>query len=153
MRPKKDQASPTLLLHRASKLVFRDMEAAFSDSSFRYSQWVALSLIDENHARTVSAVADCMGYYPRAATRLLDRLERDGLLTRVRDARDRRMVHVRLTKAGRTAVERGRPLVERRWSSLLFDCTDSEIGQFIKVLRSASAHAASLLAPGLRRVS
>jgi MarR family transcriptional regulator, organic hydroperoxide resistance regulator len=126
--PHKDgRKSPTLLVHRASKLISREIEIAFADSDLRYSQWVALALIDERHARTMSAVADCMGFYAGAATRLLDHLEHDGLLTRSRDRRDRRTVHVRLTKFGRAAIEKGRRLVERRWNALLFGLSSDEI--------------------------
>jgi DNA-binding MarR family transcriptional regulator len=147
MQHKDDHNSPTLLIHRASKLVLRDMEIAFTDSNFRYSQWVALALIHENHARTVSAVADCMGFYPGAATRLLDRLEHDGLLTRSRDGRDRRIVHVRLTKSGKAAIEKGRRLVEQRWSALLFGLRSDEIEHFTKVLTMVSTHALSSVSP------
>jgi DNA-binding MarR family transcriptional regulator len=127
MKHKVDRTSPTLLVHRASKLIFRDMEIAFTNSNLRYSQWVALALIHENQACTASAVANCMGFHAGAVTRLLDRLEHDGYLTRSRDGRDRRIVRVRLTKSGRAAIENGRRLVERRWNALLFGLSSVDI--------------------------
>jgi MarR family transcriptional regulator, temperature-dependent positive regulator of motility len=132
---------PGTLLHRASKTAFRHMEAAFAKHGLPYSHWMALSLIVENHAKTASAVADCMGFYPRAATRLLDRLERDGLLTRSRDQGDRRIVNVRLAKAGITAVERGRPLAARRWSELLAGFSRDEVDFLTNMLRGVVVRA------------
>ena len=38
-------------------------------------------------------------------TRLIDRMERDGLVTRARSTVDRRVVHVRITRKGRRLVE------------------------------------------------
>jgi DNA-binding MarR family transcriptional regulator len=135
--------SPVLLLHRASKRVYRHMDAEFADPDFPYSQWLAVSLILENHARTASEVADCMGFFSRAATRLLDRLERDGLLTRSRDQKDRRIVHVRLTKAGIAAVERGRPVVAKRWGELFASYSRTERDVLIDILRGMALLAAS----------
>ncbi|WP_019003836.1 MarR family transcriptional regulator [Cohnella laeviribosi] len=44
---------------------------------------------------------------PAAVTTLLDRMERNGLVKRVRDAQDRRIVWVSMTDTGRAEVERG----------------------------------------------
>ena len=43
--------------------------------------------------------------------RMVDRLERDGLVSRERDLADRRVVRVRITDAGRAAAESGRHAV------------------------------------------
>lgn len=44
---------------------------------------------------------------PAAVTTLLDRMERNGLVRRERDARDRRIVWVSMTDLGRSEAERG----------------------------------------------
>jgi DNA-binding MarR family transcriptional regulator len=43
--------------------------------------------------------------------RMVDRLEREGLVSRERDLADRRVIRVRITPAGRTAAEAGREAV------------------------------------------
>jgi DNA-binding MarR family transcriptional regulator len=47
-----------------------------------------------------------VGVSEKTTTGLIDRLERDGLVARERDARDRRVVHVRLTPRGATVHRR-----------------------------------------------
>lgn len=57
--------------------------------------------------------------------RMVDRLEREGLVTRERDQDDRRVIRVRLTEAGRAAADAGRDTVkdleERAFSALSAD--------------------------------
>ena len=50
-------------------------------------------------------IADELQVNPSTGTRMLDRLIRKGLVRRVRSASDRRVVRVRLTRAGRDVVE------------------------------------------------
>ena len=49
------------------------------------------------------------GLSPSASTRLVNRLEERGLLTRILCADDRRGIYTELTSAGRTALDRARP--------------------------------------------
>lgn len=53
------------------------------------------------------------------ATRLLDRMERSGLISRSREAEDRRLVTTRLTKKGKQLVDQLDPLVARQHRSRL----------------------------------
>lgn len=57
--------------------------------------------------------------------RMIDRLEREGLVTRERDLADRRVVRVRITPDGRAAADAGRDAVadleERAFSALTPD--------------------------------
>jgi DNA-binding MarR family transcriptional regulator len=52
-------------------------------------------------------------------TRLLDRMEKRGLISRARDSRDRRMVLARLTPAGLKLVDRLDEPVQRMHRKLL----------------------------------
>ncbi|MCC2308857.1 MarR family winged helix-turn-helix transcriptional regulator [Cellulomonas chengniuliangii] len=68
-------------------------------------------LVDE--PRTAGQLASATGLRPAATTALIDRLERKGLVERVRSATDRRHVLVQMTDAGRAATwEVYRPLVD-----------------------------------------
>lgn len=59
-------------------------------------------------------------------TRLIDRLERNGLVVRRRSLEDRRRVHVAATEAGRTLAERLRPDLERLHAEQLGHLSDTE---------------------------
>jgi DNA-binding MarR family transcriptional regulator len=51
------------------------------------------------------ALADCFGFAPRSITDMVDGLERDGLAERLDDPGDRRAKLVRITPAGKVAVD------------------------------------------------
>src|SRR6476646_10083214 len=59
-----------------------------------------LDHLDELEPTTVMALAGHMGVTAGTMSLSIDRLERKGYVVRLRDAADRRRVHVRLTTAG-----------------------------------------------------
>jgi DNA-binding MarR family transcriptional regulator len=63
-----------------------------------------LSILQEHGPLPVSRLAEWLGIGVSNATGLLDRMEQRGLVERVRDADDRRVVLARMTEAGREAV-------------------------------------------------
>jgi DNA-binding MarR family transcriptional regulator len=63
---------------------------------------------------TQSELADCMCIQPATITRMLDRIEKVGLVERRKDAEDQRVSRVYLTEAGRSLQ---RP-VEAMWHKL-----------------------------------
>jgi DNA-binding MarR family transcriptional regulator len=63
-----------------------------------------LWILQEHGPLPVSRLADWLGIGVPNATGLLDRMEQRGLVERVRDAEDRRVVLARMTDLGRAAV-------------------------------------------------
>lgn len=63
-----------------------------------------LWILQEHGPLPVTRLADWLGIGAPNATGLLDRMEQRGLVERARDAEDRRVVLVRMTDAGRTAI-------------------------------------------------
>jgi len=63
-----------------------------------------LWILQEHGPLPVSRLADWLGIGAPNATGLLDRMEQRGLVERVRDAEDRRVVLARMTDEGRVAV-------------------------------------------------
>src|SRR5262245_42521586 len=59
-----------------------------------------LDHLDEVDPMTLNALARHMGVTPGTMSLTVDRLERKGYVVRLRDAADRRRVHLRLTTAG-----------------------------------------------------
>jgi DNA-binding MarR family transcriptional regulator len=85
-------------------------------------------LLKGTGSRPVGELAAAAGVTPPTATRMLDALERDGVVARVRDARDRRCVRVSLTPVGRRAAQRMRRLIQAR-RRRLFEALPSDIRQ------------------------
>jgi MarR family transcriptional regulator, transcriptional regulator for hemolysin len=63
-----------------------------------------LWILQEHGPLPVSRLADWLGIGVPNATGLLDRMEQRGLVERVRDVDDRRVVHARMTELGRATV-------------------------------------------------
>ena len=70
-------------------------------------------------------------------TRLLDRLERAGLVARHRDAQDRRVVRAALTTEGRALVERTQPPLDLAFEELFEHLDEDELEQLTSLLKKA----------------
>lgn len=74
------------------------------------------------------------------ATRLLDRMEKSGLISRSREAEDRRLVTTRLTKKGKQLVDQLDPLVARQHKSRLGHMTDKQLTTLNSLLTLVRNH-------------
>jgi MarR family transcriptional regulator, organic hydroperoxide resistance regulator len=90
----------------------------------QYSLLFGLAAERELSASHLAAIADLS---PATVTQMLDHLESDGLVTRVRSERDKRVVLVSLTKAGRKLVEERRARFEPRWQAALTEFSDEQL--------------------------
>ncbi len=94
---------------------------ALVEPSVTMPQWRVIVLASDGGCN-VSTIAADLGIHPSNATRLCDRLVRQGLLERRRADEDRRQVLVTLTEEGqrfhREAMERRRRAVTRAMESM-----------------------------------
>jgi DNA-binding MarR family transcriptional regulator len=72
-------------------------------------------------------------------TQMLDGLERDGMVERLRSDADRRVVTVRLTEEGRRAALAKRRHIARIWQAALGDLDPAEVRAGTDVLRRIAA--------------
>jgi DNA-binding MarR family transcriptional regulator len=72
--------------------------------------------------------------YDPDLTRLLDRLESAGMVKKERDAKDRRVVNVHITKAGRDTVESAMKAVQARLHKELEGIGKSRLEQLADLL-------------------
>jgi DNA-binding MarR family transcriptional regulator len=68
------------------------------------------------------------------ATRLLDRMEKAGLVTRSREGADRRTVTTRITDAGRRLVDKLEDIVEEEQLRQLGHLSEKQTRKLIKLL-------------------
>ena len=85
-----------------------------------------LDHLDEIEPTTVMDLAAHMGVTPATMSLAIDRLERKGYVVRLKDAKDRRRVHVRLTTAGVRVREASSVLDAARVEGLVARLTDDE---------------------------
>ncbi len=87
------------------------------------STYIVLMALKMNRGTmTGSVLAQLTGTEPHNITKLAERMTRDGLVTTQRSDPDRRFVHIRITDAGRAALQKGTPaaheLVARTMGSI-----------------------------------
>lgn len=84
---------------------------------------------------TSAELAREYGIDASAVTRLLDRVEKRGLLSRVRSVEDRRVVRLELTDEGRALAERLPPIFRSVLDQVLDGFTPEEVGFLKSMLR------------------
>jgi DNA-binding MarR family transcriptional regulator len=95
-------------LHSAALHLLRRLRAEDDLLGISPPRLSALSVVVFGGPLTIGALAQAEGVKPPTMTRLVDGLERDGLVTREPDPADRRAVRVRATKDGRRVLIEGR---------------------------------------------
>lgn len=85
-----------------------------------------LDHLDEIEPTTVMDLAAHMGVTAATMSQSIDRLERKGYVVRLKDATDRRRVHVRLTSAGVRMREASSVLDPERVASLVARLSDED---------------------------
>src|SRR4051794_15752264 len=139
---------------RAAKRA-RHRQSGSGDGELTVAQYGLLApLLDAAEAPGVRVLAEAAGVSSPTATRMLDGLERRGLVVREKSERDRRAVRLSLTDEGVAAVraQRRRQLALRR---AIFESLDARgrrvAGQGVQRPARAVGGAASWRAPARRR--
>jgi DNA-binding MarR family transcriptional regulator len=126
--------SPGRMLRRINKLLMTRIEARFTDAELGFVEWMALKLVHDGVATNAGELARDIGINTGATTRLIDGLEANGLIERDRSCADRRVVRLRLTRAG-TAKQREKiPLMVASWNELLAGFEQAEANRLIALL-------------------
>jgi DNA-binding MarR family transcriptional regulator len=93
-------------LSKARSLLMAEMDVALAGAGVTSSQVGALLLLALGMAHTSMRLSQLLGVDAGFVTRVVDRLEKQGLVGRDRDSLDRRVVNLTLTEAGRNAATR-----------------------------------------------
>jgi DNA-binding MarR family transcriptional regulator len=106
---------------------------------------VLVQLEDAPEGRRMNELADRILYSKSGLTRVVDRMEKAGLVRRVRPENDRRSIFVSLTEEGRETMERARRHhrhgIEQHFASHL---SDADVKALTRALEKVSAHARPL---------
>jgi len=97
-------------------------------------QYQLVTSMGEMPQRPVGELAEAAGIAPPTATRMLDGLERAGIVRRNPSSEDRRVVTVQLTSKGRRVLARKRKWVEERRRALYDSLTPVEREQAERLL-------------------
>lgn len=122
------------LMRMAINRVLPQMEALFEDQELTFSQWTTLVALHDGRITNAGDLAHNICHDAGSLTRLIDRLEKRGLVSRKRSESDRRMVTLGLTGRGRALVEAMAPKVMHFWNHLLSGFSHGEIDTLIALL-------------------
>jgi DNA-binding MarR family transcriptional regulator len=98
-------------------------------------------------------VAEAQGIGLSGATQLIDRLERRGLVTRVRDARDRRVQHVVPTERAKDLATRFKAGMRRASAEVFTALDDDELQTYVDLTERIAAGAHDDAGEQLRRAT
>jgi MarR family transcriptional regulator, multiple antibiotic resistance protein MarR len=123
------------LLTRAKLQLLDDLDRELEPLDITAAQYVILVRLSEVDVGSASGLCKGVSYDPGAMTRMIDRLEKKGLVRRVRRADDRRKVDLELTAEGKTLRPKLIAAVVKVLNRRLRGFNKDEVEQFTVFLR------------------
>ena len=124
-----------------ARLHHATVEGRVSRLGFHHSQHRTLMYLAMNdRIPSQKELAEAMGVSPAAVTATLQRLEKDGYIARAMPDGDNRRYEIRITDAGREAVETSRAIFEDIDRAMFEGFSDGEIAQFEALLSRIQAN-------------
>jgi len=134
-----------VLIHSAHDLIVKNEEEIFRlQAGVSYQHFMVLmAMVSVGKPVKEAVLVRLLQRNPNTVSMITDRMEKLGLVRKLRSLTDRRLVEVELTKTGKAkfkeAFKIGNDLVQR----LVPDFSDEELKQFINLLDKVASHAAS----------
>ena len=122
------------LMRMSTNRVWPQMEALFQDQELTFSQWTTLVALHDGRITSAGDLAHNICHDAGSLTRLIDQMEKRGLVTRQRSKEDRRVVTLALTARGRALVEALAPRVMNLWNGLLAGFSHAEVDTLVRLL-------------------
>lgn len=141
--PREEESAPArayLALVRAYEALSAELSQFFHDRGVTPQQFNVLRILAEDADREglrCSSISERLVNRVPDITRLLDRLERAGLVQRHRDPNDRRVVRAALTGDGRALVERMEAPLDEAFRALFAHLDEGELDQLTQLLKKA----------------
>jgi len=95
-----------VILATLSREQRKRMDSLLGDYGLHVGQDMLLMNVSEADGCTQNEIAECLGIQPATVTRMLQRVERNGLIERRKDPDDSRITRVYLTEEGRRQEQR-----------------------------------------------
>lgn len=112
---------------------------------FSHSRWLLLLHLSRNDGCTHRELAQSMGIESATLVRLVDHMEREGLLRRCASETDRRVKHLYLSEAGKPVVEEIRSHAAELRKEVLGGVSQAEIKGALDVFNSIRSKLGALI--------
>ena len=107
--------------------LFKAVDLEMAKLGFTSAQWPILRLVATGATPTAADLCRQLNYDTGSMTRMLDRLERKGVLVRQPSEEDRRVVRLHMTAAGRKVYPKLRDVIIRVLNHLTSDFSPDEV--------------------------
>ena len=133
------QEEAFLNLQRTGNALLQALSRLFKEHDLTPTQYNVLRILRGAHPQTLTCgdIGERLVTPDPDVTRLLDRLEKRGLVSRTRDTADRRVVRGGITGAGLELLEELDQPVPRFIGEMLGHMSDDEMKAFIRLLEKA----------------
>jgi len=128
------------LLNRAGARIAASFSAEVRPLGASLQMWRVLAALREQDGRRMGDLSETTSIEVSTLTRLVDNMEKKGLVARRRDARDARAVMLHATPAGRRLTLRILPIAERYETVALAGFSAAETGVLKAALRRLYAN-------------
>lgn len=140
----RDAPDAMRLIGRVSYLLREEIRRACSENGLPLGYRALLFHIGAKEGQTQKELAEKTGLRPATVSVTIEKMERDGFVTRFRDDKDKRVIRVLLTDKGQEIDRSNRKKVEaleREFSGVLDEGEKSELSRLLyKIIDGYAAH-------------
>lgn len=129
-----------MILSRSLDDIMPQYRSLFQAHGITDQQWRVMRALWEQEHLTSKQISQITLIPAPSLVGILDRLEKKGLLGRLRSVEDRRLVFIRPTKAGRELQEIMLPKIEEIHNFLIERVTGKEWNEMKRILDKLSGH-------------
>jgi len=131
-----------ILVGKISTAINRTFLRAFVNEGIEITteQWSVLACLWQKDKVTQQALCSLTAKDKPSMTRLIDKLEKRNLVTRVSDHNDRRINLIHLTESGSALQQKATEIVQRVATKTLNDITEDELNTSRTVLKKIMAN-------------
>ncbi len=123
------------LIKRCGVMMSQLAERRFESQQISFTQWLVLIRLRFHDHMSATRLSEEMGHDMGALTRVVDSLERAGLVRRERSQQDRRAVEIAITAEGRRTVEACMGFIVGLMNELVEPYTKEELDTLILQLQ------------------
>ncbi len=121
------------LMLEMGRLIKNEMANSGGDMC-SYLQSETLRFIDEHGTPSMREIAEYLKITPPSVTVHVTALVEEGILERVADGEDRRVIRLRLSKKGKSILEKNMQLKSKAFSKIISHLSKKEIQELTRIL-------------------
>jgi len=101
-----------------------------------FSQFETLWFIGSVGKKSMEAIADYLKITPPSATSMIGKMEKKGLVSRMQDVKDRRVIYIRLTKKTKKQLEALWRQKEKMFNKIVSKLSKKDKGNLERIIRT-----------------